>query len=198
VHRILTVVIGRKRAGASTDAPARRRVRLVFTMLAVLALAAQVACGSTTGNGTGEACQQTPAPDRPQNRDPGTGPKGAPGSASIPRHTAPPAGLSPSPTPPPPTPVNGRVMLTAANSLQTIVVPAGTLIDVRLEPVSDSVWTVPESSDPQALPRLSASGTCDTVKEATFRAVGEGHISATRPHAGDAQVRLIVTVHVSG
>jgi hypothetical protein len=81
--------------------------------------------------------------------------------------------------------------------LQTVVVPADTLIDVRLEPVSGSVWTLPESSDPQALPRLSATGACDTVKVATFRAVGGGEIIATRPH-GDAEARLIVTIRVAG
>jgi hypothetical protein len=89
------------------------------------------------------------------------------------------------------------VALTAANTGQTIVVPAGTVIEVRLEPVSGSVWTLPESSDPQALPRLSASGACDTVKVATFRAIGDGEINATRPH-GDAVGRLVVTIRIAG
>ena len=57
------------------------------------------------------------------------------------------------------------------------------------------MWTVPESSNPQTLPRLSASGPCDTVKTATFRAVGDGEIDATRPH-GDAIGRLVVTFRV--
>jgi hypothetical protein len=60
-----------------------------------------------------------------------------------------------------------------------------------------SARTLPESSDPQALPRLSASGACDAVKMATFRAVSGGEISATRPH-GDAEARLIVTIRVTG
>jgi hypothetical protein len=47
------------------------------------------------------------------------------------------------------------------------------------------------------LPRLSASGACDAVKMATFRAVSGGEISATRPH-GDAEARLIVTIRVTG
>jgi hypothetical protein len=131
-----------------------------------------------------------------QPRGPRTGPDGAAGSASVPRHSAPPPSPTPSP-PPPPTPVDGRLALTAANTGQTIVVPTATMIEVRLEPVSGSIWTLPESSDPHALPRLSTSGACDTVKVATFRAVGDGEISATRPR-GDAEARLIVTIHVTG
>lgn len=87
--------------------------------------------------------------------------------------------------------------LTAGDTGQTIVVPADTVIEVRLEPVSGSVWTLSETSDPQALPRLSASGACDAVKVATFRAVGGGEISATRPH-GDAVGRLVVTILIAG
>jgi hypothetical protein len=129
-------------------------------------------------------------------RGPRTGPTGGAGSASQAPHTAPPPTAPPKP-PPTPTPVDGRVSVTAANTGQTIVVPAGTLIDVRLEPVSEAIWTVPESSDPQALPRLSASGPCDAVQTATFRADGDGEIDATRPH-GDAVDRLVVTVHIGG
>jgi hypothetical protein len=108
-------------------------------------------------------------------------------------HTAPPPTIPPSK--PVPAAVDGRVSITAANAGQTIVVPAGTLIDVRLEPVSGAVWTVPESSDPHALPRLSASGPCDAVKTATFRA--DGRIDATYPY-GDAVGVLFLTVHVGG
>jgi hypothetical protein len=89
------------------------------------------------------------------------------------------------------------VALTAANTGQTIIVPADTVIEIRLEPVSDSVWTLPESSDPRALPRLSASGACDALKMATFRAVADGEISATRPQ-GDAEARLVVTIRIAG
>ena len=123
------------------------------------------------------------------------GPTGGPGSVSQAPHTAPPPTVPPSK--PAPAVVNGRVSITAANAGQTIVVPAGTLIDVRLEPISGAVWTVPESSDPQALPRLSASGPCDTVKTATFRADGDGRIDATYPY-GDADGILFLTVRIDG
>ena len=166
----------------------------VVMLLAVLAAAGQVGCASTTGTGVGGDC--APAQTTNEQRGPRPGPTAAGGSTSVSSHAAPPP-PAPSPPAPLPTPVNGRVVLTAANTGQTIVVPAGTVIEVRLEPVSGSVWTVPETSDPQALPRLSASDTCDTVKVATFRAVGGGEISATRPH-GDAQARLIVAIKVSG
>jgi hypothetical protein len=168
-------------------------MRVVVLLLIVLAAGVQVACGSTSDSG--DDCGRSPTASQP--RTPRTGPTGAAGSTPIPRHSAPPPTAVPS-RPPLPTPVNGRLSLTAANTGQTIVVPANTVIDVRLEPVSGSVWTVPESSDAQALPRLSASNACDTVKEATFRAVaGSGEISATRPH-GDAEGRLIVTIRVAG
>ena len=186
----------RPRASVSTHRGVRGRARVVVVLLALLAAGGQVSCGSATGTGAGagEDCGQAPMTSQPP--DPRTGLTGAGGSASIPRHSAPPPTLPPSP-PPAPTPVNGRVALTAANTGQTIVVPADTAIEVRLEPVSGSVWTLPDSSDPRALPRLSTSGACDPVKVATFRAVGGGEISATRPH-GDAQARLIVTIRVAG
>lgn len=76
------------------------------------------------------------------------------------------------------------------------MIPPDTVIEVRLEPVSGSVWTLPESSDPRALPRLSASGACDPVKVATFRAAGDGEISASRPH-GDAVATFVVTIRVA-
>jgi hypothetical protein len=164
-------------------------------LLAVLAAGGQVSCGSAAGTGAGGGCGQAPTTSQPRHQR--TGEVGsAGGSASVARHSAPPP-IAPSPPPAPPTPVDGRVALTAANTLQTIVVPANTVIEVRLEPVSGSVWTLPESSDPQALPRLSASGACDAVKVATFRAVAGGEISATRPQ-GDAEARLIVTIRVTG
>ncbi|HZM80882.1 MAG TPA: hypothetical protein VFC19_34600 [Candidatus Limnocylindrales bacterium] len=167
-----------------------RQARIVLMLLVMLAAASQISCGQVTGTATEEDCGKAPTTSRP--RVPRHGPTGAAGSAAVQRHSAPPPAAA-SPPPSPPTPVNGRVALTAANTLQTIVVPAGTIIEVRLEPDSGSVWTVPESSDPQALPRLSSSGACDPVKVATFRADGTGEISATRPH-GSAQARLIVTI----
>jgi hypothetical protein len=167
-------------------------------LLAVLAAGGQVSCGRATDTGAAGDCVQarTTSPPRSHPRGPRTGPAGAAGSARVLPHSAPPPAAAPS-LPPPPTPVHGRLALTAANTLQTIVVPADTLIDVRLEPVSGLVWTLPESSDPQALPRVSASGACDTVKTATFRAVRGGEIIATRPHA-DSEARLLVTVRVAG
>jgi hypothetical protein len=165
-------------------------------LLAVLVAGGQVSCGSATGTGAGGGCGQAPTTSQPRHQRTGeTGSAG--GSASVPARSAPPPTAAPSPRPAPPTPVDGRLALTAANTEQTIVVPAGTVIEVRLEPVSGSVWTLPESSDPRALPRLSASGACDTVKVATFRAVAGGEISATRPN-GDAEARLIVTIRVAG
>jgi hypothetical protein len=164
-------------------------------LLAVLAAGGQVSCGSAAGTGAGGGCGQAPTTSRPRHLH--TGEIGsAGGSASVARHSAPPP-TAPSPPPPPPTPVDGRVVLTAANTLQTIVVPANTVIEVRLEPVPGAMWTLPQSSDPQALPRLSASGACDAVKVATFRAVADGEISATRPY-GDAEAGLTVTIRVTG
>jgi hypothetical protein len=87
-------------------------------------------------------------------------------------------------------------VLTAADTGQTIAVPAETVIEVDLKPVSGMVWTLPASSDPQALPRLSASGTCETTEVAVFRAVSDGEISATQPH-GDAEARLIISIRVT-
>lgn len=181
------------RPASSTHDGTRGRARVIVILLVVLgAGGVQVSCGSETD--TGADCGQTPTTSQPRNpRTGGTGSAG--GSASVPRGSAPPP--SAARPPPPPTPVNGRLALTAANTLQTIVVPAGTVIEVRLEPVSGSVWTLPESSDPQALPRLSASDPCDAVKVATFRAVSEGEISATRPIA-HALAALTVTIRVAG
>jgi hypothetical protein len=199
VHRFLTA-IGRDRGGERQRAltsrsrsvlygrrGGRRAVALVLTLLAA---SAQAACATTD---TAANCAKTPANSQP--REPRTGPTGGPGSAPQSGHQAPPPKFSPSPSPP--TPVNGQLSLTAANTGQTIAVPADTMIDVRLEPDSGVSWTVPETSDPHALPRLSASDPCDTVKEATFRAVqGNAMISATRPN-GDAKAQLRVTIRVT-
>lgn len=177
--------------GVLTKKSSRQRVPLF--VLAVLACGAQVSCGSgartsTTADGTcGRAPKAGPA------QTPRADPSGAAGSETDSRHYAPPPRATPSV--PPPTPVDGRLALTAADSGQTISVPAGTLIEIDLTPVSGAVWTVPESSDPKALPRLSASGACETVKVATFRAVADGAISASGPR-GDAEARLTITLHV--
>jgi len=182
VHRILTT---RLRPGSA----ARRSLILILLTVGL------ASCSSAPDTHDAADCGRTSTTGRqPVTSGPRGGPTGAAGSASQAPHSAPPPTAPPQPTPTP-TLVDGRVTLTAANTGQTIVVPAGTLIDVRLEPVSGATWTVPESSSSQTLPRLSASGPCDAVKTATFRAVGDGEIDATRPH-GDAIGRLVVTVRV--
>ena len=206
MRRVLTTSL-RPVVGGSADGalpprlrlttPRRGRVRALLALLAMLAALGPAACGPASNTHGNTDCGPTSAGSRlPKTRGPHSGPTGGPGSASQAPHTAPPPTAPPS-KPPPPTPVDGRVSITAADAGQTIVVPAGTLIDVRLEPVSGAIWTVPESSDPQALPRLSASGSCDAVKTATFRADGDGQIEATHPQ-GDALGGLVLTVRIGG
>jgi hypothetical protein len=84
---------------------------------------------------------------------------------------------SPSATP---VPINGRVLLTFDNHGQSITVPRGTIIEVALENFSYGPWSVPRSSDPKTLPRLTASSQCDPILRATFRALGNGAIEASR------------------
>ena len=199
MHRFLTARIGRGCGEDRRWALLPARVPVAAMLVAVLAVSGLVSCSSPTDTDESGDCGQmspTPRSMKGQPREQLSGPPGGAGSASVARHSAPPAAAA-SPLPSPPTPVDGRVALTAANALQTIVVPANTMIDVRLDPVSGSVWTLPESSDPQALPRVSASGACDTVKVATFRAVRDGQINATRPQ-GDALVGLMVSIRVAG
>ncbi len=205
VHRVLTIGLGPATGGSADGAlphrlpvttPRRGQVPALLALLAMLALG-PAACGSASNIHDNANCGQTSTSSRlPKARGPRTGPAGGSGSASQAPHTAPPPTAPPS-KPPPPTPVNGQISITAANAGQTIVVPAGTLIVVRLEPVSGAMWTVPESSDPHALPRLSASGPCDAVKTATFRADGDGAIDATHPQ-GDALGGMVLTVRISG
>jgi hypothetical protein len=104
--------------------------------------------------------------------------------------------VAPSPALPPPTPASGRLVLNAADSRKEIVVPPHTVVEVRLDPVDGSQWTVPESSDPHALSRLSASGGCDIARVAIFRADATGQITATRP-TGDAVMVFKVTIRVA-
>jgi hypothetical protein len=176
-----------------------RRMRPAVLLLAVLAAGGQVACAPDGGSSAGGACG-TPALTagayRPHLNLPGRRPGGGPGRALITPHVAPPAPAVPS-RPPLPSLVAGRVMVSVANSSQTIVVPPGTLVEVRLDPDSGTAWTVPESTDPRALPRLSASGVCDTVKTATFLARGAGEILATAPH-GEVDRSFAVTIRVTG
>jgi hypothetical protein len=68
----------------------------------------------------------------------------------------------------------GHVRVTFANNRSTVTVPVGTVVDVDL----DSLWSLPVSSDPQALPRLSSSSSCDGKVRASFRVQGPGWIEA--------------------
>jgi hypothetical protein len=68
----------------------------------------------------------------------------------------------------------GHVRVTFANNRSTVTVPVGTVIDVDL----DSPWSLPVSSDPQTLPRLSSSSSCDGKVRASFRVQGPGWIEA--------------------
>lgn len=181
-----------QRPGLTTSG--RGRASVLPVVLALLAALGTAACGSNTNPHGNPDCGPGTTDGPVTTRVLRGGPTGGPGSVSQAPHTAPPPTVPPSR--PAPTPVNGRVAITAANHGQTVVAPPGTFIDVRLEPVSGAVWTVPESSDPQALPRLSASGACDPVKTATFRADGDGRIEATHPQ-GDAVAGMVVTVRVS-
>ena len=97
-----------------------------------------------------------------------------PGQAPLTRGSAPPWPPTPSPTPVP-IADDGRVAVTDANNHQTITVPKGTMIDVNL---SANGWTLPGSSDPALLPRISATSRCDTSVAATFAALGSGTITA--------------------
>jgi hypothetical protein len=80
-----------------------------------------------------------------------------------------------------PTPVltpaisGGHVRVTFAENRSTIIVPLGTIVDVEL---STQLWSLPVSSDPQTLPRLSASSSCDGTVRASFRVQGNGWIES--------------------
>jgi hypothetical protein len=80
-----------------------------------------------------------------------------------------------------PTPVltpsvyGGHVRITFAENRSTIIVPVGTVIDVEPSPQQ---WSLPVSSNPQTLPRLSASSSCDGTVRASFRVQGNGWIES--------------------
>src|SRR5262245_32798537 len=148
-----------------------------------------LACGAGRP-GAGAGCTPTPPPvGPPPGRSAGLGSGG--GSERQTARQAPLAEL-PTPIPAPPTPSGGRLVLTADDSPQTVTVPRGTIIEIRLEPVDGAVWTVPKSSNPNALPRLSASGACDRGKVATFRAEGTGEIRAIQPSGGTRTDSLLL------
>jgi len=75
----------------------------------------------------------------------------------------------------PPSVSGGHVRVTFAANRSTIIVPVGTVIDVEL---STQQWSLPASSDPQTLPRLSASSSCDGTVRASFRVQGNGWIES--------------------
>lgn len=165
-------------------------------LLLVVGMGAILACGCGAwrpgASANGGNCSQTPATGGPPyTRAPGP-PGSTGGSAAVTPGQAPRPG-PPSSSPPAPVPAGGRVVVTAANSRQTVTVPRGTVVEVRLEPTGGVRWNPPESSDRSALPRLGASGPCGPVQVATFRADGAGQISAERPH-GDAVEEFVVTV----
>ncbi len=80
-----------------------------------------------------------------------------------------------------PTPVitppvsGGHVRVTFAENRSTIVVPVGTVIDIEL---NTQQWSLPVSSDAQALPRLSALSSCDGTVRASFGVQGYGWIES--------------------
>ena len=118
---------------------------------------------------------------------------GAPGGQTV---TPRPGGLggSPQATPSPPTAVNGRVVVSDAQNGQTVTVPPGTVIEVDLVTHVYGPWTVPQSSDPKTLPRLSGTAACDGTATATFRADGSGRISARRGNREVTDVFDVVIV----
>ena len=69
----------------------------------------------------------------------------------------------------------GHLRVTFANNRSTVTVPIGTVIDVEL---TSQQWSAPVSSDPQILPRISSSSSCDGTVRASFRVQGSGWIEA--------------------
>ena len=95
-----------------------------------------------------------------------------------------------------PVPTNGRLLLREENVNQHIPVAPGTVIEVELVNGPYGPWTVPMSSDPTLLPRLSASSRCVTPITAAFRAIGSGHIDATRGNLEITQ-KYVVFIQVN-
>lgn len=97
--------------------------------------------------------------------------------------------LSQSPVPLP-TVFKGQLTLTRASDQQTVIVPAGTIIDVVL---TNGPWQLPVASG--GLSRLSAYETCNYEAHARFRAAHSGTITAEL-EAGDSGHQFHVTVLV--
>jgi hypothetical protein len=90
--------------------------------------------------------------------------------------------------------VNGQIVLTEAQNGQAITVPAGTIVQVDLVTASYGPWSMPESSAPKQLQRLSGSTACDGTAQATFRADGSGRITAKR---GNREVTQTFSVSIT-
>jgi len=69
----------------------------------------------------------------------------------------------------------GHARVSFADNRSTIGVPVGTVIDLEL---TGDQWSLPVSSNPQKLPRLSASSSCDGTVRASFRVQGDGWIES--------------------
>jgi hypothetical protein len=67
------------------------------------------------------------------------------------------------------------VRVTLAENRSTIIVPVGAVIDVGL---GTQQWSLPVSSDPQTLPRVSASSSCDGTVRGSFQVRGNGWIES--------------------
>ncbi len=92
-----------------------------------------------------------------------------------------------------PSPSGGRLLLREENVEQHIPVRQGTLIEVELYNGPYGPWTIPRSSDPKLMPRLSASSRCVTPIIATFRADGSSEIQAER---GNLEVSQTYRVYI--
>jgi len=109
--------------------------------------------------------------------------------------------LSPEPFPPAPHASSvprvsdGRIILTTANFNQEVTVPKGTIVELALDNQSLGPWTVPQSSNPSAMPRLSASSRCVTPITAAFRATASAEIHAQRTN-GEMTQEFKVSIQV--
>lgn len=88
------------------------------------------------------------------------------------------------------------VVLTEGNNGQSVTVASGTIVAVDLQTKSYGPWSLPQSSNPAALSRLSGSIRCDGTASATFRAMATAQITALRRNIEVTQ-RFIVTVVVN-
>src|ERR1700730_10370556 len=66
----------------------------------------------------------------------------------------------------------------------------------RCKDFSYGPWSIPRSSDPQSLPRLTVSSQCDPILRSTFRALGNGTVEASRGN-GEITQDFRVTIDVT-